>query len=772
MAEDSEELSIRLGFELDEQELKNSIADSKKAIDKDYTKIFKDVGNGAGKRISTGVKEGIKKNRNAVSKAADDNIAKPIGSALKKRLNKAITVALGIGISKAVGKTISLLKNELSAATGRAVQFEKGIAEVNSILDRNEKLTEKSTNALLRFSTQFGTKQQKQVRAFYNIVSAGVKGTSNQLATLNVANKAAVAGLVNIDTAAFAIVSSVNAYASTALTASRASDILFRGVKEGQLVFSDLAASLGRVATIGSQVGLSFAEVIGSLSAITRTGLPAAETASALRQLFSTLLNPSEQAKKVLKELNAEIRNNIKSQIDLGKTSPGQGIKELNKQLIVFSKEGIKAAGGIAPFLSNLTKQIGGNSTALNVLFKNVRAFTAIASATGNIKQFQQILDSVKNSAGATDEAFRILSDTLSFKFGKAMAQLAAIGTVFLSALIDPAKKALDFFLNNFAPAFLTVLDIFNTHFLPGFELVFNVLAGIVKLGVGTIRVGVFGLLTLVSGAISDLLGVIGFLSPGLKQQLSGVKDVLDEAIGNFVEQANAGGEQMTQSFSGVFAGGFTEASVKIKDTLEDILINQDAFTEKMKKKFAEFGNAAKSAGDKVKNELKKQNDALESALASGISTGIQSMVSALANGEDVISAFAKNILGTLGDMAIKVGEVVVATALAELALLESPFAGLALGAGLIAIGAILKQLAGGEGGLGGASASGGGAAAPSIPLDTLPDELEAQELQPQTTVNLNVEGSIFDGDNTARRLADLLNAGFDNENITIKGTT
>ena len=126
-------------------------------------------------------------------------------SAIKSTTSALLKTAVAvIGVQKAI--------QALSASVTNLRGFERGVAEINSILPKNQKLTEEATQRLIEFSTQFGSNQQNQARAFYNIVSAGVKGTANQLETLEVSNRAAVAGLVDIDTSAKAIVSSVNAY--------------------------------------------------------------------------------------------------------------------------------------------------------------------------------------------------------------------------------------------------------------------------------------------------------------------------------------------------------------------------------------------------------------------------------------------------------------------------------------------------------------------------------------------------------------------------------
>ncbi len=235
LANEIDKLSIVLGFELAVQELNNSLKEATDAINKSTEKNFAKSGKKSSEKFGKAYAVGLSKTKDKIKRSADKNIGKPIENSVRKSVGVA-QIAIGNLIANQVQKLGAAIGNAFKSGVSNAVQFEKGIAEVNSILDANNKVTKETEQSILRFAANFGTSQQKQVRSFYNIISAGITDTNNALATLNIANKAAVAGLVDIDTAAFALVSSVNAYARAGLTAQRASDVLFRGVKEGQVV--------------------------------------------------------------------------------------------------------------------------------------------------------------------------------------------------------------------------------------------------------------------------------------------------------------------------------------------------------------------------------------------------------------------------------------------------------------------------------------------------------------------------------------------------------
>ncbi len=133
------------------------------------------------------------------------------GAKAFKGMSTALSVFTGtlgaIGASKALG----FITAQASQAARGFIEFSTAVAEINSLLPANAQLTLATRQAFIEFSSSFAGDPQTQARAFYSIVSAGVQGTAKQLETLAIANKAAVAGLVDIDQAVVALVTSGSA---------------------------------------------------------------------------------------------------------------------------------------------------------------------------------------------------------------------------------------------------------------------------------------------------------------------------------------------------------------------------------------------------------------------------------------------------------------------------------------------------------------------------------------------------------------------------------
>ena len=153
------------------------------------------------------------------------------------------------------------------------------------------------------------------------------------------------------------------------------------------------------------------------------------------------------------------------------------------------------------------------------------------------------------------------------------------------------------------------------------------------------------------------------------------------------------------------------------------------------------------------------------------LSAGIQHLTNGLMKGKLSMNDFAKSMAGMLGDMAIQIGETLMLSGLGINALFGlSGAAAIAAGAGLIALGSVMKSFAGG-------SSSGGGATsipaptagfddATSIagPLDEGIGNNEPGAIEKQQQVQLVVQGDILDSEETGTRLLEILNEEFDSK--------
>ena len=152
----------------------------------------------------------------------------------------------------------------------------------------------------------------------------------------------------------------------------------------------------------------------------------------------------------------------------------------------------------------------------------------------------------------------------------------------------------------------------------------------------------------------------------------------------------------------------------------------------------------------------------MKQAIVNSISQSIQLLVKNIMTGKNAFAGFVSMVAGLMGELAIQLGTTFIATGLAIDAtkgLVGG--AAVAAGIGLIAVGAILKGLAGGGGSESSAGGGGGGFSSgfgsPDMQLTQ-----EQERVTPQTGVQVVVNGNIFDNKESALQIAQLLNDSFD----------
>lgn len=293
-------------------------------------------------------------------------------------------------------------------------QFETGMSEVFTLLpDLSQSAMGSMTTDVKDFSKEFGVLPEQTIPALYQALSAGVP-KDNVFEFLEVAQKAAVGGVTDLEVAVDGITSVINAYGPSVLSASKASDLMFTTVKLGKTNFEQLSSSLFNVIPTAASLGVSFEDVSASLASITLQGTP---TSVATTQIRSALVEASKGGTKLSEALIALT----------GKSFP---------QLV---------AGGmdIGTIFDTLRKSMPDQQ--FKDLFGSVEALNAVLGITGpNAAGFAANLAAMKNSTGATDLAFQTMNQTL----GASINKLKAFGAVFLIDIGEKLAPAVALFVN------------------------------------------------------------------------------------------------------------------------------------------------------------------------------------------------------------------------------------------------------------------------------------------------------------------------------------
>jgi hypothetical protein len=213
----------------------------------------------------------------------------------------------------------------------------------------------------------------------------------------------------------------VNAYGESTLSGAKAVDILAEAVRLGKLAPEELAASMGQVLPLASNLGVSFAEVGAAMAGMSKTGTDASTAATQLRQILATLAKPTGEANRAL--------------ADMGLSA--EGLREQIREKGLFST------------LETLTDAFDGNIEATTAVFGNIRALSGVLDLMGeSVDENRELFKLMTDDIGVLDEAFGIVEDTVEFKFKKAMATARELLLGIGLAIVERLQPHLDKFLD------------------------------------------------------------------------------------------------------------------------------------------------------------------------------------------------------------------------------------------------------------------------------------------------------------------------------------
>lgn len=309
--------------------------------------------------------------------------------------------------------------------------FEESLDRIVGLVGVNREQVDQWSKALLRMGPAVGKGPGELANALYFITSAGIRG-QKAMEALRVSAEASAAGLGDTQVVADAVTSAMNAYAKSGLTARRATDILVAAVREGKTEAASFAPTLGAVLPTAAALGISFDKVAGTMALLSKTGTDAAEAATQVQAVMSSLLSTSPKVVKGLASVGL-------SQAQLRKIAAGPG--------------------GLVAVFRTLDKAFGSNIEAMRGVIPNVRAFRPVMNALAQeTSSVDKTLQSVTHSTGLTAQAFKAVSEGEAFKFRKALASLSAIG-IRLGAAFSPVVKRVADATNKVLDTVASMLD-------------------------------------------------------------------------------------------------------------------------------------------------------------------------------------------------------------------------------------------------------------------------------------------------------------------------
>ena len=317
------------------------------------------------------------------------------------------TIGATAGITALVGAAAGL-----TAAVRSAASLESRLAEIATISPEIAKDIKGFTEEIGKLSIATRTESGLLAEGLYQTISAGITETSEAFNVLEVSANAARAGLTDTAVAVDGITSVINAFGLASSDANSVSDAFFETVRLGKTRFSDIASSIGGVAPLASQLGVSYQELLAAGAALTTGGKTLSESFTGLQGVMNAILRPSNEAIDLAEQLGID-----------------------------FSITALEAKG-LSGFLKDLEIQTGGNAEVMGQLFGRVEGLQAVLALTGNqAEAFTNNLESIEMSAGATDKALETINNTFNSQIALLKTQLSfalqTIGTELLPTVTD-----------------------------------------------------------------------------------------------------------------------------------------------------------------------------------------------------------------------------------------------------------------------------------------------------------------------------------------------
>jgi TP901 family phage tail tape measure protein len=351
--------------------------------------------------------------------------------------------AAAAGIAVGAGAVAAFAAKGIADFAG----FQQQMNEVFTLLPgASQETFDRLTSQTKDFAKEFGVLPDEVIPALYQALSAGVP-EGNVFDFLETAQKAAKGGVTDLETAVDGLTSVVNAYGSDVIDASKASDIMFTAVKLGKTNFEELSGSLYNVAPIAASLGVNFESVAAGMANLTAKGTPTSVAATQMKAALSELGKEGTKSQKAFEELT------------------GMGITEF-----------LETEGGFSDIFRIMQQGADDANISLLDMFGSIEAGqAALTLAEDNGNALNATFSQMKNSAGATDEAFATMNSGINASLDRIKASLSVLFIDVGEKLAPVVEKALDGVLKLWEK----FSDIFDRD---GFKGVFNELGNQIKI--------------------------------------------------------------------------------------------------------------------------------------------------------------------------------------------------------------------------------------------------------------------------------------------------
>lgn len=319
---------------------------------------------------------------------------------------------IGIGLSAAITAPIAGVG---LASLKMAEDFELSMRKVTSLLGTDAAAAfQPLSDGVLELSKRIGVDAVGATNALYEAISAGIP-KDNALEFLEVASKAAIAGVTSTKVAVDGMTSAMNAFGLKSSEAQKLADAMFQAVNIGKFSFEQLSAAMGIASGTAAQLKVSYQEVLAAAATITKQGFSVSEAMTMIQSAMTALIKPTAQMNELIKRTGAE------------------------------SGTALIGMKGLEGSLNALATAADGDLTTIAKAFGRLEGTKALLALTGkNAQMAAEDLKGVTNSLGAAGLAFDEIDKSFSRQMDRFNTNLKDIGIQLGTALLPVGQQILE----------------------------------------------------------------------------------------------------------------------------------------------------------------------------------------------------------------------------------------------------------------------------------------------------------------------------------------
>ena len=272
-----------------------------------------------------------------------------------------------------------------------AQKYEAALAKVNTIADTTQVPLEKISQEVMALSNKTGVAASALAEDVYNAISAGQQ-TGDAVNFVSYSTKLAKAGFAETSQTLDVLTTILNAYGMSADKVGNVSDMLIQIQNKGKVSVGELSSVMGKIIPTANAYNVSLEQLGATYAIMTSKGITAAETTTYANSMLNELGKSGSTADKILRKV------------------AGGGFSDL-----------MANGSSLAEVLDVLQKEAQKSGKTIADMFGSAEAGKAAMSILSNgVDGFNESVEGMLNSVGATETAFGIMADTTENKMAKA----------------------------------------------------------------------------------------------------------------------------------------------------------------------------------------------------------------------------------------------------------------------------------------------------------------------------------------------------------------